>query len=159
MADVTSPIITDDTGQEIKSAINALAGAISPAASNVTFNNTGTGMSASNAQAAIEELNTVTTGTTGTGGFALRKYGHITEIKGNGVVCNALGTAPSGFRPVSTTYIPVVVKTSGGLFYNGYLEIFNTGVINAYYMSGTGNSSNITNNSGYSIFACQHYVS
>jgi hypothetical protein len=30
MAEVTSPIITDTTGQDIKTAINALAGAISP---------------------------------------------------------------------------------------------------------------------------------
>lgn len=56
MAEVTSPIITDDTGQDIKTAINALANAISPAAANVTFNNTGTGLSASNVQAAISEI-------------------------------------------------------------------------------------------------------
>ena len=52
----TSPIITDDTGQDIKTAINALANAISPAALNVTFNNTGTGLSASDVQAALAEV-------------------------------------------------------------------------------------------------------
>ena len=56
MAEVTTPIITDTTGQSIASAINSLAGAISPAASNVTFDNTGTGLS-SNVQSAIEEVN------------------------------------------------------------------------------------------------------
>lgn len=58
MADVTSPIITDDTGQDIKTAINALANAISPAAANVTFDNTGTDLTSSNAQGLGVELNT-----------------------------------------------------------------------------------------------------
>lgn len=46
----------DTTGQSIASAINSLAGAISPAASNVTFDNTGTGLNASNVQNAIVEI-------------------------------------------------------------------------------------------------------
>lgn len=66
MATVTSPIITDATGQDIKTAINSLAGAISPAAANVTFNNSGTGMTASNVQAAIEEIDGITDGLTAT---------------------------------------------------------------------------------------------
>lgn len=49
----------DTTGQSIASAINALANGIIPAASNVTFDNTGTGLSASNVQAAIAELTQV----------------------------------------------------------------------------------------------------
>ena len=56
MATVTSPIITDDTGQAINTTLQSLVGAISPAASNVTFNNTGTGLSASNVQSAIAEI-------------------------------------------------------------------------------------------------------
>lgn len=52
-------LMADTTGQSIASAISALAGAISPAASNVTFNNTGTGLSASNVQTAITELTQV----------------------------------------------------------------------------------------------------
>ena len=47
------------TQQSIASAINSLAGAISPTASNVSFDNTGTGLSASNVQAAIVELTQV----------------------------------------------------------------------------------------------------
>lgn len=50
---------TDTTQQSIASAINSLAGAISPAAANVTFDNTGTGLSASNVQAAITDLTQV----------------------------------------------------------------------------------------------------
>lgn len=47
----------DTTLQSIAAAINSLSGAISPVASNVTFDNTGTGLSASNVQAAIAEVN------------------------------------------------------------------------------------------------------
>lgn len=46
----------DTTLHDIKTAINNLSGAISPAAANVTFDNTGTGMTASNVQAAIDEV-------------------------------------------------------------------------------------------------------
>lgn len=37
MATVTSPIITDDTGQDIKTAINALANAVKPDASDIPY--------------------------------------------------------------------------------------------------------------------------
>lgn len=47
----------DTTGQSIASAINSLAGAISPAASNVTYDNTLSELSSSNAQGAIDEVN------------------------------------------------------------------------------------------------------
>lgn len=46
----------DTTLQTIAAAINSLSGAISPAASNVTFDNTGTGLNASNVQRAITEI-------------------------------------------------------------------------------------------------------
>ena len=57
MATVTSPIITDDTGQDIVDKLDAIAGAISPAAANVTFDNTGTDLTSSNAESAIKEVN------------------------------------------------------------------------------------------------------
>lgn len=47
----------DTSLQDIKNAINNLAGAISPSATNVTFDNTGTGLTASNVQALGVELN------------------------------------------------------------------------------------------------------
>lgn len=56
MAEVTSPIMTDDTGQSIATAITGLSGAISPAASNVTYDNTDSTLSASNVKAALDEL-------------------------------------------------------------------------------------------------------
>lgn len=57
--DMTAGTLGKDSSlQDIKTAINNLGSAISPSANNVTFDNTGTGMTASNAQAAIVELNT-----------------------------------------------------------------------------------------------------
>lgn len=47
----------DTSLQDIKNAINSLANTISPSATNVTFDNTGTGLTASNAQALGVELN------------------------------------------------------------------------------------------------------
>ena len=60
--DMTAGTLGKDSSlQDIVTAIQALTAAISPAAANVTFDNTGTGLSASNVQAAIEEINTVKT--------------------------------------------------------------------------------------------------
>ena len=82
---VTDPMMLDSTGQEIKDSIDGVAatlqslvGAISPSASNVSFDNTGTQWSASNMQAlgteigtAIKILRTVqVTGTTSVNGNA-----------------------------------------------------------------------------------------
>lgn len=59
----TSGLVKDSTVQitnskldDIKTAINTISSAISPAASNVTYNNTISGLSATNVQAAIDEL-------------------------------------------------------------------------------------------------------
>ena len=51
----------DTSLQDIKTAINNLGSAISPSANNVTFDNTGTGLTASNVQSAIAEVAEVTT--------------------------------------------------------------------------------------------------
>lgn len=47
----------DTSLQDIKAAINSLANTISPSATNVTFNNTGTDLTSSNAESAIKEVN------------------------------------------------------------------------------------------------------
>lgn len=59
----TSGLVKDTTVQttnskldDIKTAINNISSAISPAASNVTYDNATSGLSASNVQAAIDEL-------------------------------------------------------------------------------------------------------
>lgn len=50
-------LMTDTTGQDIKTAINNLAGAISPAAASVSFTNTGTDLTATNVQGLGVEIN------------------------------------------------------------------------------------------------------
>lgn len=50
-------LMTNTTGQAINTTLQSLVGAISPSASNVSFDNTGTGLSASDVQEAIEEVN------------------------------------------------------------------------------------------------------
>lgn len=57
VTNISATGMSDTTGQAIVTAINNLSGSISPAASSVTFDNTGTGLTASNAQAAIIEVN------------------------------------------------------------------------------------------------------
>lgn len=59
----TSGLVKDTTVQttnskldDIKTAINTISSAISPAANNVTYNNTTSGLAASNVQVAIDEL-------------------------------------------------------------------------------------------------------
>lgn len=52
----TSALMKDVTGQAIVTAINNISGAISPTAVNVSYDNTSSGISASNVQAAIDEL-------------------------------------------------------------------------------------------------------
>lgn len=49
-------LMTNTTGQAINTTLQSLVGAISPAASNVTFDNTGTDLTSSKVQGAIEEL-------------------------------------------------------------------------------------------------------
>lgn len=104
----------DTTGQSIASAINSLAGAISPAASNVTFDNTGTGLNASNVQAAITELNDfklcykVVSGTTNSYGFidvgvSADEYTLISAIK---LSANDNGEMAAPYRNTNTSNSP-----------------------------------------------------
>ena len=50
-------LMTNTTGQAINTTLQSLVGAISPSADNVSFDNTGTGLSASDVQNAIAEVN------------------------------------------------------------------------------------------------------
>ena len=149
-------LMTNTTGQAINTTLQSLVGAISPAAANVTFNNTGTGLSASDVQSAITELNTVTTTTTGTGGFALRKIAKVCEIKGNGARADQLGTVPSDYRPASNSYLMAVIG-DGTHYYSGYLFInSSTGEIQAIYLNG-GTATRVTTSS-WLIYICAHYI-
>ena len=105
---------TDTTQQSIAAAINSLVGAISPAASNVTFDNTGTGLSASNVQAAITELNDfklyykVVSGTTNSYGFIdvgvnANEYTLISAIK---LTADDNGVMASPYRNTNASNSP-----------------------------------------------------
>ena len=96
---------------------------------------------------------TLSTGTTntGSGGFALRKYGNVVQLRGNNVKCNVLGTVPSGWRPVdTTTYIPAILG-NGSKWYFGWLGIETGGKIVARYMSGT--SATETTSANWFVYA------
>ena len=53
---MSNKVMKDDTGQAINTTLQSLVGAISPSALNVSFDNTGTGFSASNVQALGVEI-------------------------------------------------------------------------------------------------------
>lgn len=53
---MSNKVMKDDTGQAINTTLQSLVGAISPSASNVTFNNTGTPYVSSNVENALKEL-------------------------------------------------------------------------------------------------------
>ena len=59
MAQVTSPIILDSTGQQIHSDLQQIKNVLTTpsAAADITFDNTGTGMTATDVQDAVTELN------------------------------------------------------------------------------------------------------
>ena len=65
----------------IKSSIDTLANSISPTAANVSFSNTGTGMTASNVQSAIVELNDEKQDSTIGGALTGPNFNTLTENK------------------------------------------------------------------------------
>ena len=56
MATVTSPIMTDVTGQNMVDALTDLTNAVKPDASDIPYSNTTSGLSATNVQGAIDEI-------------------------------------------------------------------------------------------------------
>ena len=54
---MSNKVMKDDTGQAINTTLQSLVGAISPAAANVTFDNTGTDLTSSDVEGAIKEVN------------------------------------------------------------------------------------------------------
>lgn len=56
MATVTSPIITDTTGQDIVDGLTALANAVKPNASDIPYSNASSGLSSNDVQGAIDEV-------------------------------------------------------------------------------------------------------
>lgn len=143
--------MSDTTGQAIVSAINGLSGAISPAASNVTFDNTGTGLSASNVQ---------------TMGAELASY-KLDASKMQGVI--SYFTLANG----ASITIDLTTKPRSIIFFSSYYQtakgIYAVGVISSGSVSGqalvglsgltfdtsTNNQLTITNGSGAFLSAWQ----
>lgn len=88
MSDTTGQAINSTLGtlgkdtslQDIKNAINNLAGAISPSANNVTYDNTSSGLTASNVQSAIDEIDTTTDALTDTSTSVTRYTGVSSSV-------------------------------------------------------------------------------
>lgn len=69
--DMTAETLAKDSSlQDIKDSIDTLANAISPAAANVTFDNTSTDLASSNAESAIKEVNNKV----GSGAFKISEH-------------------------------------------------------------------------------------
>lgn len=82
----------DTSLQDIKTAINSLANAISPSATNVTFDNTGTDLTSSNAESAIKEVNAKV----GSGTFHISEhYTATTSAYGSINISNLTGKTTS----------------------------------------------------------------
>lgn len=113
-----------------------------------------------NAWTPWKEISPITsTSNTGTGGFELRRYGNITEIKGNGVRADQLGIIPSGFMPVSNSYLPIATITDGSNhYYSGYLYVNSAnGEIQARYLNN--GVATLVTASNWQVYVCAQYVS
>lgn len=104
-------LMADTTGQSIATAITGLSGAISPAASNVTYDNTDSSLSASNVKAALDELDDEKvnlSGDTMTGDLNVEKGSPRFNADNNAVT---LSTATNN-GVSSTTYCGLSIRDS-----------------------------------------------
>ena len=103
----------DTSLQDIKNAINSLANTISPSATNVTFNNTGTDLTSSNAESAIKEIN----GKVGSGTFKISEhYTATTSAYGSINISNLMGKNTSNMSifnifALNSSYANGIVST------------------------------------------------
>ena len=95
MAQVTSPIILDSTGQQIHSDLQQIKNVLTTpsAAADITFDNTGTGMQADDVQDAITELKSNLTE------LGMPDYAHMETI----------GTGSRTYTPTENGYIHFLV--------------------------------------------------
>lgn len=104
-------LMADTTGQSIATAITGLSGAISPAASNVTYDNTDSSLSASNVKVALDELDdekVSKSGDTMTGDLTVEKGSPRFNADNNAVT---LSTATNN-GVSSTTYCGLSIRDS-----------------------------------------------
>lgn len=130
----------DTSLQDIKNAINSLANTISPSATNVTYNNTSSGLSASNVQAAIDEIDTTTDTLTATSTNITRYSGVSSSVplpaisrRGNIVIIHFAHQLPAGTylniwnvtpAPASQQHALVAIGNSWTI-----VAVTNTGVV------------------------------
>ena len=123
MAQVTSPIILDSTGQQIHSDLQQIKNVLTTpsAAADITFDNTGTGMQADDVQDAITELNSSLTELTtlyNANNCTLTKHGRVYQLRCNGVTASNLTTALTAIRDYFPTEVhsPAYTMTSGNIY-------------------------------------------
>lgn len=108
--EVTSPIITDDTGQDIVDKLDEIVDALTPtAAEDITFDNTGTGMQATDVQDAVVEINSSLTNLTNKSQIYFRKQTGTFS----GGACSGLD-CPSGFD--NSAYVFFSAKYQNSVF-------------------------------------------
>lgn len=138
----TTGLVKDTTVQttnnkldDIKVAINNISSAISPAASNVTYDNAASGLSATNVQAALDEVvsekqNNLTYGSISSGD--LNNYVQNANIWCSGMSNISNGPVNTGYgileviRCSATIYMQrfTVFATSGATMYNMYVRYY-----------------------------------
>lgn len=134
----TSGLMTDATGQDIVTAINTISSAISPAADNVTYDNTSSGLDATNVQTAIDELEDEKQDNLAYGGIAsgdLNNYMLNANIWCSGMNNISNGPIDSGYgileviRCSSHIFMQrfTVFASSGSTMYNTYVRYYGNG--------------------------------
>ncbi len=132
----------DTTLQSIVTALQTLAGTISPSATNVTFDNTGTGLTASNVQSAITEVKNKV----GAGTFKISEYyTATTSAYGSINLSSILG------KTVNDCSIFNVVATSSTSYPNGLIT-FVIVVGSNYWVVVKDTSLNSVNNAQVALY-------
>ena len=144
MSDTTGQAINSTLGtlgkdtslQDIKNAINNLGGTISPSANNVTFNNTGTDLTSSNAESAIKEVNNKV----GSGTFKISEhYTATTSAYGSINISTLMGKSTSNMTifnlfALNSNYANGIVSTLtvvGTNYFATFRDASNNNLVNS----------------------------
>ena len=154
MAEVTTPIITDSTGQSIASAISGLGQTLGANKADID------GSNIANTSAFRTNIGlSVSTTTTGINGGVLRKYDCVVQLKFDNVNVTNRGSIPSDYRPNARILTSCVLKKlSTNKWYQGMISIDTTGGFTIYYMNTDGTIADITTNSDWTISVSVTYI-
>lgn len=134
--ELDEPAMLDSTGQEIVDKLDAIAGAISPAAANVTFDNTGTDLTSSNAESAIKEVNKKV----GSGTFKISEhYTATTSAYGSINISSLMGKNASNMTifnifALNSNYANGIVSTLtvvGASYFATFRDASNNNLVNS----------------------------